>query len=133
MAFAVGCGEESESEREREGESGEARTACKAPASNAETGLPAAFPMPGELTVTEVRKDGPTNVVDGYWTSDLEEAYREYTEHVEAAGYTILFKEQEEDDAEISYKSGDRTGIIALRANCSEDETTRVHITNRPA
>lgn len=129
--FAVGCGEESESEKERESEG--SKTACKAPATTDETGLPAAFPMPGELTVTQVRKDGPTNVVDGYWTSGLDEAYREYKEKVEQAGYTILDQEKEEHDAEIAYKSGDRTGQIALRANCSEDETTRVHITNRPA
>jgi hypothetical protein len=35
--------------------------------------------------------------------------------------------------AEISYKSGDRTGQIALRDDCKEADTTRVHITNRPA
>jgi hypothetical protein len=128
--FATGCGE-SESEKEKESEG--ARTACKAPAATDETGLPAAFPIPGELTITQVRKDGPTNVIDGYWASGLDEAYREYQEKVEQAGYTILDKEKEEDDAEIAYKSGDRTGQIALRANCSEDETTRVHITNRPA
>jgi hypothetical protein len=131
MLFAAGCGEESESEKERESEG--AQTACKAPATTDETGLPAAFPIPGELTITQVRKDGPTNVVDGYWASGLDEAYREYKEQVEQAGYTVLDQEKEEDDAEIAYESGDRTGQIALRANCSEDETTRVHITNRPA
>jgi hypothetical protein len=130
--LAAGCGE-SESEEERERESEGAKTACKAPATTDATGLPAAFPLPGELTITEVRKDGPTNVIDGYWTSGLDEAYREYKEKVEQAGYTILDEEKEEHDAEIAYESGDRTGQIALRANCSEDETTRVHITNRPA
>ncbi len=128
--LASGCGGDEESE---EGESEGAKTACKAPATTDETGLPAAFPIPGELTITEVAKDGPTNVVDGYWTSGIDEAYEEYVQHVEQAGYTVLFKEKERDDAEISYKSEDRTGLIALRANCSEDETTRVHITNRPA
>jgi hypothetical protein len=125
----AGCGGSDEKSSESEG----ARTACKKEATSKPTGLPAAFPMPGEMTVTEVRKDGPTNVIDGYWTSGLDEAYTEWKEHVERAGYKILFDEKEEHDAEISYKAGSRTGQIALRDDCSEDETTRVHITNRPA
>jgi hypothetical protein len=56
-----------------------AATACKAPATSQPTGLPAAFPVPGELTFTSVRKDGPTIVVDGYWTSGLDEATRSFT------------------------------------------------------
>ena len=130
--FAAGCGDgDSESEKEKESEG--ARTACVAPATTKPTGLPAAFPVPGELTVTEARKDGPTVVVDGYWASGLDEAFTEYQDEVEKAGYTLLDKEKEEHDAEINYKASDRTGQIALRDNCSEDDTTRVHITNRPA
>src|SRR3954452_24367969 len=110
-----------------------ARIACKKPATAKSTGLPAAFPVPGELTVTEVRKDGPTVVVDGYWTSGLDEAYKEWQEQLERAGYQVLFKEHEEHDAEISYRGSGKTGQIALRDDCTEGETTRVHITNRPA
>jgi hypothetical protein len=130
--FAAGCGDD-EGENESGASAGGTKTACVADAATGETGLPAAFPIPGELTVTEVRKDGPTNVVDGYWSAAIDEAYPEYLEQVEAAGYEILFSEQEEFDAEISYRAGDRSGLIALRADCSEDDTTRVHITNRPA
>lgn len=109
------------------------RTACKAPATTQATGLPAAFPIPGELTITQVAKDGPTVVVDGYWTSAIDEAYTEYTDQVGQAGYDTLFAEKEDHDAEISYKGSGRTGQIALRDNCTESATTRVHITNRPA
>ena len=130
--FAAGCGDDDSSDEEK-AESEGAKTACKAPATTKPTGLPAAFPIPGELTITQVRKDGPTNVVDGYWASDLEEAYPEFKEHVEQAGYEILFTEKEEHDAEISYKAGSRSGQIALRDDCTEAETIRVHITNRPA
>jgi hypothetical protein len=52
---------------------------------------------------------------------------------VSEAGYTVLFNEKEEHDAEISYKGSGRTGQIALREICSESDTTRVHITSRPA
>jgi hypothetical protein len=131
LAFAVAllaasCGGGGEKESE------EARTECKGAATSQPTGLPAAFPVPGELTFTEVRKDGPTIVVDGYWESGLDEAYEEFKGQVEQAGYDVLFTEKEEHDAEISYKGSGRTGQIALRDNCSEDDTTRVHITNRP-
>src|SRR3954465_13505725 len=133
---AAGCGSSgsSSSEKDRSGGDNEsARTACKAKATSKPTGLPAAFPVPGELTVTQVRKDGPTVVVDGYWTSGIDEAYTEFKDQVEQAGYKVLFDEKEEHDAEISYNGSNRTGQIALRDDCTEGETTRVHITNRPA
>jgi hypothetical protein len=126
VLLAAGCGG---GEKESEG----SKTACKADATTAETGLPAGFPIPAEVTVTAVRTDGPSQVVDGYWTAALDEAYPEYKEAVESAdGYEILFSEQEEDDAEISYKGEGRSGQIALREDCSESDTTRVHITSRP-
>jgi hypothetical protein len=127
---AAGCGK---AEKSSSGESEGSKTACKAAATSQPTGLPAAFPVPGELTFTEVRKDGPTIVVDGYWTAGIDEAYKEFKDQVDAAGYTVLFKEKEEHDAEISYKGSGRTGQIALRDDCSESDTTRVHITSRPA
>lgn len=131
--FAAGCGGgNEESGGGGEGSEG-AKVACRADATSDPTGLPAAFPLPGELTVTQVRKDGPTNVVDGYWSAGLDEAYEEYSRAVEQAGYKVLFTEKEEHDAEISYESSDRTGQIALRDTCSEADTVSVHITNRPA
>jgi hypothetical protein len=125
--LAAGCGGGG-----KDKESDSARTACKAAATTQATGLPAAFPIPGELTVTQVRKDGPSNVVDGYWTAGLDEAYTEYKDQVNEAGYQVLFTEKEDHDAEISYKGSGRTGQIALRDDCTESDTTRVHITNRP-
>jgi hypothetical protein len=127
---AAGCGD---AEQSSGGESEGSKAVCKAAATSKPTSLPAAFPVPGELTFTEVRKDGPTNVVDGYWTAGLDEAYEEFKDQVEQAGYTVLFNEKEEHDAEISYSGSGRTGQIALRDDCTEADTTRVHITNRPA
>jgi len=114
-----------------EPESEGSKLACKGQAIQ-DTGLPAAFPVPGELTFTEARKDGPSIVVDGYWASGIDEAYPEFKDQVEQAGYKVLFTEKEEHDAEISYSGSGRTGQIALRDDCSEPDTTRVHITNRP-
>jgi hypothetical protein len=140
VVFVAGCGGSKKGSAEKaatptespRAEAEGARTACKAPATTKPTGLPAAFPIPGELTISQVRKDGPTVVVDGYWTAGLGEALREYQDHVTQARYTVLHKERDEHDAEINYKGSSRTGQIALRDNCSERATTRVHITNRP-
>lgn len=124
--LTAGCGGGGEKESE------EAKSDCRTEATTKPTGLPAAFPVPGQVTFTEARQDGPTRVVDGYWDSALDEAYDEYKSAVEQAGYEILFTEKEEDDAEISYKGSGRSGQIALREDCTEDDTTRVHITSRP-
>lgn len=124
---ASGCGgKKSESESE-------SKSACKASALESEPKLPADFPKPGEVTYTRQQQAGPSLVVEGYWESELPEAYNEYRDQVKEAGYTVLFSEREGDrDAEISYKGPTTTGQIALRGNCSEDATTRVHITSRP-
>jgi hypothetical protein len=127
VVVTAGCGGGKKNE-ESEG----ARTACKAGTAITDSGLPAAFPAPGELTLTKKRQDGPTTVVDGYWTAGLDEAYKQFKDQVDQAGYTVLFTEKEEHDAEISYKGSGRTGQIALRDNCTEHDTTRVHVTNRP-
>jgi hypothetical protein len=125
VLVGAGCGG---GNKESEG----SKSACRAEATTQATGLPAGFPQPGELTVTGAHQDGPTRVVDGYWASGLDEAYREYKDQVGEAGYDVLFTEKEDHDAEISYKGDGRTGQIALRDDCSESDTTRVHITSRP-
>ena len=83
--------------------------------------------------MTAVRADGPTRIVDGYWAATLDEAYPEYSDAVEpAAGYEVLFTEKEEHDAERSSREQGHSGQIALREDCAEGDTTRVHITSRP-
>ena len=128
VLVAAGCGGRGNKESEEGGAS-----ACRAAATTAATGFPAGFPKPGELTITAAHRDGPTRVIEGYWASGLDEAYNEYKDQVDEAGYTVLFTEKEEHDAEISYKGEGRSGQIALRDDCSESDTTRVHITSRPA
>src|SRR3954471_21214091 len=85
--FAAGCGDDNKKSESSSGASEGAKTACKANALKGDSGLPAAFPVPGELTLTQTRKDGPTVVVDGYWESELDEAYKEFKDQVEQAGY----------------------------------------------
>ena len=131
--FAVACGGESESEKEREAESGRGTVTCSGDAMTGETRLPADFPQIEGITFVKSQKTGPTQVVDGYADRDLGEVYDEFNSELESAGYTILFHEQEKDDAEVSYRSADKSteGQVALR-ECEGDEKTSVHITARP-
>ena len=93
----------------------------------------ASFPKPAQLTITAVRKEGPTTEVDGYVSADFPEAYTSYGAAVTKSGYTVLHKERDAHDAEINYQGAGRQGQIALKENCSEEGVTRIHITSRPA
>src|SRR4051812_22053661 len=120
---------ETEADADAGGEGEEHASACRKPATSEATGLPASFPKPSAVMVTEVRKEGPTIEVDAYVSTDFPEAYAGYGAAVTKAGYTVLHKERDAHDAEINYRGGGRQGQIALKENCSEKGVTRVHIT----
>jgi len=126
------CGGKSEAEKEREAESGRGTVTCSGSAMSGETGLPADFPAIDGVTYVESEMNGPTQVVDGFAEQGLEDLYDAFNSGFEDAGYTVLFNEREEDDAEVSYrtKDGSTEGQVALRS-CDEDKTS-VHITARP-
>ena len=131
-ALLAGCGGgESEAERDAEEGSGRGTVTCEGSAMSGDLGLPSDFPELEDITFVSSEQNGPTRAVDGYADDGLGGLYQEYREAFDEAGYEILFDEQEEDDAEISYRATDQTeGIVALRS-CDEDKTS-VHITNRP-
>ena len=130
---ASGCGGKSEAEKEREGNLNAASAAvCDASALSGQTGLPANFPEPEGVTYKETKTAGPSTIVDATYDGDVDEGYDAYEEAVDEAGYDVLFKEKEEDDAEISYDGEGTTGQIALRNACDESDKIVVHITNRP-
>jgi hypothetical protein len=130
FAFAA-CGGGGGGESEAEGDEG-ARIACRGDAIAGDPGLPENFPAPGEFTVTSAEDEGATHVVVGYWESGLDEAYREWKEKVEEAGFKVTFDELEEHDSEVAYEGSGRTGIVQLKDRCEEDEVTYVRITSRP-
>ena len=132
----AGCGGKSESEKAKEAAaaaSGRGTVTCEGSAMSGETGLPADFPQIEGVTWVKSSTDGPSKIVDGYVDKGLEDVYNGAIDGFESAGYTILFKEKEEDDAEVSYKTkdGSTEGQVALRS-CDEDKTS-VHVTNRPS
>ena len=129
LALGACGGGDSEEGEEEEGE--RIAVVCSGTAVEAEN-LPPSFPKPAGVTYTETSTAGPSEVVDGYYEGELEDAYEGYKDAFTDAGYTILFDEIEEDDSEVSYEGEGKTGQVALRKNCEEDDRISVHITNRP-
>jgi hypothetical protein len=117
-------------------ESGSGTITCEGSALSGDAGLPAKFPVLPEETLVTAQDKGPTHVVDGYATDDMEGVYNELKDRLQEEQYAILFTEIEKDrgDAEISYKTpdGKTSGQIALRAACDNGNVS-IHITARPA
>jgi hypothetical protein len=132
LAFA-GCGRGGEKSSD-EGELNEqAQAACRGSALSAAPKLPPSFPQVENVTYTQQRTQGPTNVVEGYWEGGLKDAHDEYKKELEASGYKILFDELEDHDSEVSWQGEGRSGQVALREECGDNDKIYVHITNRPA
>jgi hypothetical protein len=127
--FVVSACGESEAEKEREQAKSAFAAVCEG--SSTDTQLPESFPKPDSVTYLKTSEAGPSQVVDGTYEGDLDGAYDDYQRAVEDKGYDVLFKEKEEDDAEISYEGDGHTGQIALRDACDNDKVA-VHITYRP-
>ena len=128
------CGGEKKSEEENDlGK--EAKSACTGKPLSAAPKLPASFPQIEEdkLTYTRQQTEGPTDVIEGYFHGDVEEAHDEFLKELKGAQFKILFNELEEHDSEISWQGEGRTGQIALREECGDSDKTYVRITNRAA
>jgi hypothetical protein len=131
LGFMVGgCGGDGKSEESELGK--EAEAACTgSPVSGVK--LPATWPEMGEVTFTQQRTQGPTEVVEGYFEGDVKAAHDDFKRELETAGFTILFDELEEHDSEVAWKGQGRSGQVALREECGEADKTYVKVTNRPA
>ena len=115
-----------------EGDLGEqAQAACTGSELSEKPNLPASWPDMGEVTFTQQSKQGPTDIVEGYFSGDLEAAHDDFKRELEGAGFTILFDELEENDSEVSWEGEGRTGQVALRNECGDNDKIYVHITNR--
>ena len=117
---------------EGEGElSEQAQAACTGSELSEKPNLPPSWPDMGEVTLTQQSKQGPTDIVEGYFSGDLEAAHDDFKRELEGAGFTILFDELEENDSEVSWEGEGRTGQVALRNECGDNDKIYVHITNR--
>ena len=114
----------------------EVQAVCNGSALTQKPNLPPSFPQieAEKLTYTQQSKEGPTDIVEGYFNGSVPDAHKEFLKELKASGYTILFNELEAPhDSEISWKGEGRTGQVAMRAECEDTSKTYVHITNRPA
>lgn len=130
LLFLVACdGDDDESE---EGESAAARAECTSDVPDAADipDLPENFPVLGEAVLTDSSEAGPSRIVEGYFEADMEEAFPEYEEAFEEAGYEITKDEQEENDAEIFFAGEGTTGQVNMFAEC--EGRTKLRITIRP-
>src|SRR4051794_15340995 len=133
LAFALaGCGGKSDEGKGKEAAAETSAPVCGLTTEGEGTKLPSGFPKPDEVTYRKEASAGPSQVVDGTYGGGLDDAYDAYEQSLGSGGYKILFKEKEEDDAELSYEGGGTTGQVALRDVCGEDDKLVVHITSRP-
>jgi hypothetical protein len=132
LVALAGCGGDGNGEEE-EGLSGEAKAACTGSPLSEAPNFPAGFPMVDKVTYTQQRTQGPTEVIEGYYEGGIQEAHDVWKSAFEQAGYTVLFDEVEENDSEVSWKGKGRSGQVALRDECGEDDRIYLKVTNRPA
>jgi hypothetical protein len=136
VVVLAGCGGGGDEGEKSSGESDlnkQAQAACTGSPLSVPAKLPSGFPKIDDVTYTQQRTDGPTNVVEGYFSGGLDDAHDEYRKELQAANFKILFDELEEDDSEVSWQGEGRSGQVALREECGSDDKIYVHITNRPA
>lgn len=128
LAGCGGNGDSSESELGKEAEA-----ACTGSELSEAPKLPAGWPDMGEVTFTQQSTQGPTDVVEGYFEGDIQAAHDDFKRELEGAGFTILFDEVEENDSEVSWEGEGRSGQVAIRNECGQDDKMYVKVTNRPA
>ncbi len=132
LVALMGCG--GDGNGEEQGELGEAaQGACSGSELSGAPKLPAGFPQVDKATFTQQRTQGPTEVIEGYYEGGIQEAHDAYMSAFEKAGYTVLFDEVEEHDSEVSWKGEGRSGQVALRDECGDENRIYLKVTNRPA
>ena len=136
LVLVAGCGGSGEKKGETEQPSAAAKAACDgaALADTSKLRLPPSWPQieADKMTYTKEEKTGPTVVIEGYFNGDVKQAHDEWKKELQASGYKILFDELEDHDSEVSWEGEGRTGQVALREECGENDKIYVHITNRP-
>jgi hypothetical protein len=130
----AGCGGGGDKDKDADAASGDVQAACSGSRMSETPSLPASFPQieQDRLVYTRQSKNGPTDVVEGYFNGDVQEAHDEFLKELQGAQFKILFNEVEApNDSEISWSGEGRTGQVALRNECGDSDKTYVHITNR--
>jgi hypothetical protein len=124
----VACG----GDKEGEGERGEAfAPICDMAPMTGASGLPADFPLPGDVTFVKAEDAGPSRIVEGFADGELKDVYDKWHRAFEDTDYDITFDEREDHDAEISFEGGGRSGQVKLADECGEGKVY-ARVTSRP-
>src|SRR5438132_1002527 len=101
VAVAVGCGGGSGGDKDKEAAGKECGTAPAA--MQGSPSLPAGFAQPAEVTYTGEKKNGPTTVVSGYFSGDIDKAFDTYKGGFHDP-FTVGHTEHEAVDAEVEFE-----------------------------
>lgn len=136
LALAA-CGGEKDEGKDSDADAGSTASplaTCTGPAI-ATTGLPADFPVPSGVTFTATATAGPSTLVDGFATGDVESVYNEWKQAFDQAKYTLTSTDFEApNDAELNFASADgkTSGQVAMRNQCGGNGTIAIHVVDRP-
>jgi hypothetical protein len=120
-------------DRDKAKEEARARNSC-GPAPAAMPGspqLPPGFQAPDKVAYTSSAEAGPSTIVTGFFTGDLNDVYDAYRSGFGTAGYEVTKSENDGPDAEVDWSGGSTTGEVRLAAACTG--RTDVTLTIRPA
>jgi len=135
LALAACGGDKDKGDSDAEAEATASPLAtCTGPAV-AKTGLPANFPVPSGVTFTATASAGPSTLVDGFATGDVESVYNAWKQAFDTANYTLTSTDFEApNDAELNFLSADgkTSGQAAMRNQCGGNGTIAVHVVDRP-
>ena len=93
--------------------------------------VPSGFPKPSEVTYTTSKKAGPSSIVGGFFSGDIDAAFKGYGDALKgASGYDVTHSEHEAVDAEVNFAGHGQSGQVKLLQGCKD--RTRVTITSRP-
>ena len=92
--------------------------------------LPPGFPTPDGVEYTGSEQAGPSTIVEGFASADLEATFQAYLKAFPEAGYDVLDEEKEARDAEVNFSGGGTSGQVRLLQRCAG--RTSISMTIRP-
>lgn len=78
-----------------------AKAACEGALLATPSKLPAGFPQVQNATYTKQGSDGPTDVVEGYFSGSVKDGHAAYMKAPNTGGYTVTHDELDEHDSEV--------------------------------
>jgi hypothetical protein len=92
--------------------------------------LPSGFPTPSSVTYTGQKVAGPSTVVSGYATGDIDAAFNAWKKAFDSSSFKVTHDEHEAVDAEVNFSGASTSGQVKLLQRCKD--RTGVTVTVRP-